>query len=98
MTVARPERLRLAELTSGIGAVVLGIGLGALFGERLGGLSFPVLIIGMVAHGWGMFDKHRQERQALAPDAWWEPVVYWICWGLLTVLAAGVMARLAAVI
>ncbi|WP_201860733.1 hypothetical protein [Microvirga soli] len=98
MTVARPERLRLAELTSGVGAVVLGIGLGVLAADRLDRVGLPLLLVGAAVHAWGMFDKHRLERQADAPDAWWGPVAYWSCWGLLGILAAGFMLRLAGVI
>ena len=95
MSHARPDRLRLAELTSGIGALVLGVGLGALAGERLQGLGVLLLIAGMAAHAWGMVDKHRLERRAGAPEAWWEPLAYWSCWGLLGLLALGVGGRFA---
>jgi hypothetical protein len=98
VTIARPERLRLAELTSGVGAVVLGIGIGVLAADRLGRFGLPLLLIGGVVHVWSMFDKHRLERQASAPDVWWESVAYWACWGLLAVLTLGVMARLTSVI
>jgi len=98
VTIAKPERLRLAELMSGFGAVVLGIGLGALTANRLGHVGLPLLLIGAVAHAWGMFDKRRLERRAEAPEAWWEPVAYWVCWGLLAILAVVLMARLAGVI
>jgi hypothetical protein len=94
----RPERLRLAELTSGVGAVVLGVGLGVLTAEHLSLFGLPLLLIGAAAHGWGMFDKHRLERQAGAQNPWWEPVAYWACWGLLAFLAVGLVARLAGVI
>jgi hypothetical protein len=95
VTVTKPDRLRLAELTSGVGAVVLGVGLGALAADRLGRFGLPLLLIGAVAHAWGMFDKNRIEHQADALDAWWKPVAYWFCWGLLGILAAGVVARFA---
>lgn len=95
MTVTRPRRLRLAELTSGVGAVVLGAGIGVLAATHLGSLGLPILLIGAAVHVWGMFDKHRVERQADAPDVWWEPLACWTCWGLLTVLAVGLVARLA---
>lgn len=98
MTITKPGRLRLAELTSGVGAVVLGTGLGVLAADRLGRFGLPLLLVGLVAHAWGMFDKHRVERQANAPDVWWEPIAYWACWGLLAVLGAGLMARLSGVI
>lgn len=98
MTIAKPERRRVAELTSGVGAVVLGIGLGVLAADRVGRFGLPLLLVGAAVHAWGMFDKHRLERQADAPSVWWEPVAYWTCWGLFAVLAASVMARLAGVI
>ncbi|SCZ08476.1 hypothetical protein [Microvirga guangxiensis] len=98
MTVARSDRLRLAELTSGAGALVLGVGLGVLAADRLGRFGLPLLLVGAAVHAWGMLDRHRLKRRADAPDAWWEPVAYWTCWGLLAVLAAGLMARLSGVI
>jgi len=98
MIVAKPGRRRLAELTSGVGALVLGVGLGVLVADGLGRFGIPLLLVGAVAHAWGMFDKHRLERQAAAPTVWWEPLVYWACLGLLAVLTAGAMARLAGVL
>ncbi|MBQ0821889.1 hypothetical protein KBI52_16980 [Microvirga sp. HBU67558] len=94
MTATRPDRLRLAELTSGVGAVVLGVGLGALAASHIGSLGLPLLLVGAAVHAWGMYDKHRLEQQADAPPVWWEPMAYWTCWGLLAILGAGVMGRL----
>ena len=45
MTIGRPDRLRLAELTSGVGAVVLGIGLGVLTADSLGRFGLPLLLV-----------------------------------------------------
>jgi hypothetical protein len=98
VTIAKPDRLRLAELTSGVGAVVLGIGLGALIGDRVGRFGLLLLLVGAAVHGWGMFDKHRLERQTDAPAVWWGPLAYWACWGLLAVLALAVAARTSGVI
>jgi hypothetical protein len=94
VTIAKPERLRLAELTSGVGAVVLGVGLGVLAANYLALFGLPLLLVGAVVHAWGMFDKHRLGLQADGPAVWWEPIAYWTCWGLLAVLATGIMARL----
>lgn len=91
MTTARPDRLRLAELTSGIGAVVLGIGLGVLLSDRLAGFRFAVL--GIAVHGWGMYDRHRQERSQGAVDPWWAAALYWACWIGLAGMLAWVMIR-----
>ena len=92
----RTARLRLAELTSSVGALVLGIGLGALLGGALTGLGLPLLVTGALVHSWGMFDKHRLEQRAGAPDAGWHTVTYWGCWLLLAFVALGVAGRLAA--
>ena len=97
MRGAHPDRLRLAELTSGFGALVLGIGIGALLGERLAGFGLLLLIAGAAAHAWGMFDKHRLERRAGAVDPWWSPAAYWGCWGLLGLLALWIVGRLAGI-
>ena len=98
MNAVRPDRLRLAELTSGVGAVVLGVGLGALAASRIGSLGLPLLLVGLVVHAWGMYDKHRLERQADSPDAWWGPVAYWTCWSLLALLAVGLAGRLSGIV
>jgi hypothetical protein len=94
VSVGKPERLRLAEITSGLGALVLGVGLGALAGERLRGLGLLLLAGGAVVHAWGMFEKHRIEKQAGAVAAWWEPAAYWACWLLLGLLAIAIAVRL----
>jgi hypothetical protein len=83
-------RVKLAELTSGIGAVVLGIGLGALLARWVGVASGAVTVVGVLLHGFGMWDKHRLE--AGTPTAGDRTVValYWVCWLLL----AGVLIYL----
>ncbi|MET0397355.1 MAG: hypothetical protein ABW277_11065 [Longimicrobiaceae bacterium] len=64
-------RLKRAELTSGVGALVLGIGLGALFAAYLGGAGLVVLLTGLLLHAWGMYDKHRLERGTADVSVWW---------------------------
>jgi uncharacterized membrane protein YecN with MAPEG domain len=76
-------RLRLAELTSSLGALVLGLGLGALFSEWLAGYGVWVLITGAVVHAWGMYDKNQLERRTDVPEIWWHVYAYWGCWLLL---------------
>jgi predicted MFS family arabinose efflux permease len=95
---ARTGRLRLAELTSSVGALVLGIGLGALLGNVLGGFGLPLLMAGALVHAWGMFDKHRLEQRTGAPDVRWHVVAYWACWLLLALMALGVAGRLMALL
>jgi Mn2+/Fe2+ NRAMP family transporter len=90
---SKGSRLKLAELTSGIGAIVLGLGLGVVAGRLLAGIGLPLLISGLLLHGWGMYDKHRLESGAV-PQPWWATALYWICWALLAGLAAYLLLTL----
>ena len=74
------NRLRLAELSSSLGAGVLGVGLGVLLAAYLGGLGVAILIVGLVLHAWGMTDKHALERRAGERRPAWSTALYWICW------------------
>jgi membrane-bound ClpP family serine protease len=77
-------------LTSGVGALVLGVGLGAFFPQWFAPVAGVMALAGVVVHAFGMWDKHRLEGQAHAPSEPWVTVLYWICWLLL----AGVVAFL----
>lgn len=85
-------RVKLAELTSGLGAVVLGMGLGVLLSRYLAGLGVPVLLIGLALHGSGMYTKHRLE-QGGAAQPWWATALYWLCWALLAALVGYLILR-----
>lgn len=83
-------RLKVAELTSGVGALVLGLGLGAMFSQWFAPAAGFIAIAGVLAHAFGMWDKHRLEGQAHAANDAWATALYWVCWLLL----AGVVALL----
>ena len=87
------RRLRVAELTSSLGAGVLGVGIGVLLASPRGGLGVPIVVLGLLLHAWGMTDKHRIEAKQGTPRVWWSTLLYWICWGCLAVLAAYVVWR-----
>lgn len=82
-TNKKQSRLKVAELTSGVGALVLGIGLGAYFSEEIIPLAVPIIIVGAISHAWGMFDKNRIEKNADLVIPPWETALYWLCWFLL---------------
>jgi hypothetical protein len=82
------NRMKLAELTSGIGALVLGIGIGSLFAEWFGGVAGLITIVGLMLHAFGMWDKHRFERSLVTTNPAWVVALYWICWALLAALVA----------
>ena len=76
-------RLKLAELTSGVGASVLGVGLCALFAAWIAPAAGPVALAGVLAHAFGMWDKHRLEAQRQTTDGSLVAALYWVCWLLL---------------
>jgi hypothetical protein len=77
------SRLKFAELTSGIGVLVLGMGLGALFAQWLSPSAGLILFVGVITHALGMWDKHRLETQANVETGPWVAALYWVCWLLL---------------
>lgn len=77
------SKMKVADLTSGAGALILGIGLGAYFYDRVGKYAILLFIIGAVSHSWGMYDKNRIEKRLTSSTVWWEKVFYWLCWILL---------------
>ena len=69
-----------AELTSTAGAGVLGAGVGLLFDRVLRPHALAILAIGLLTHGWGMYDKHRSETAAGPMQPRWTRWMYWFCW------------------
>lgn len=57
-------RMKLAELTSGVGALVLGVGLGALFTAWVAPAAGFITLAGVAVHAFGMWDKHRRVKGA----------------------------------
>ena len=79
-------RLKLAELTSGVGALVLGLGLGALL-SRLGRSRRRTDHHRRAGHhAVGMWDKHRLESEGGAKSPAWVVALYSACWLLLAAL------------
>ena len=90
--VTSTGRWRIADLTSGMGALVLGVGIGAFFAPMFAKTSGLILLTGAVAHIWGMVDKHRLERGAGTRPRW-ATALYWACWLALAGLAVAIVAR-----
>jgi hypothetical protein len=47
------------------------------------------VIAGGIAHGAGMYLKHRLEGRTGGSIPKWEAILYWICWALLLMVGAG---------
>jgi hypothetical protein len=77
-----------AELASGLGAFVLGTGIGGLAAPLLGRAAVAVLLLGLAVHAWGMYDKDRLERGSEAGSVRFAAALYWSCWILLALLVA----------
>lgn len=75
------SRAKVSELMSGVGALVLGVGIGSYL--PLFGRSAAVLVIalGTVLHTVGMWEVHRLEAGTRLPR--WTTGVYIMCWVLL---------------
>jgi hypothetical protein len=84
-------RLKLAELTSGVGALVLGIGLGALFAKWVSPTAGVITAVGVLVHSFGMWDKHRLETQTPAAGGRLVGALYWVCWLMLAGLLVFLM-------
>ena len=85
--------MKLAELSSAVGAGVLGIGIGALLSTWLRLFGMPILLLGLLMHAWGMTDKHRLENAGAMVRPAWSTALYWLCWIGLAGIAAAVSAR-----
>jgi len=88
----RPQSKR-ADLASGIGAGLLGGGLGALVAQyvSVAAVAVPFVVIGVILHAWGMLERHRLD--AAAPRMWWAEILIWGCWATLVVLVAFLLIR-----
>jgi hypothetical protein len=86
-------RLKLAELTSGVGALVLGVGLGALFPQWFAPAAAMITAAGVIVHSVGMWDKHRIEARAGTEGGPCLAVLYWVCWSMLAALVIVLFVR-----
>lgn len=84
--------IKSAELTSSLGAIVLGAGLALLAPDLLKAQALPLLMAGLLIHGAGMTLKYRLENRE-GPPLWWERALFWLCWACLAGLAAWLLAR-----
>ncbi|MEW5938299.1 MAG: hypothetical protein AB1750_01445 [Chloroflexota bacterium] len=80
MNHAQIGQIKKAELLSSIGAGVLGAGIALLLAEAIGRYAIPILLLGLVSHSAGMFQKHRLEAQGESAGIWWVQALYWFCW------------------
>jgi hypothetical protein len=87
------EQRAWLELLGGVGAAILGAGVALVFRYVLAPLAVPLLLVGLVAHGLGMWGKHRLDASGSTAMPPWTLWAYWVCWaliaGLVVYLASG---------
>ena len=77
---ARDEQIKRAELTSSIGAGILGGGLALLLYQLIQPYAIPILALGLLTHSWGMYHKHHLQSDSETTRIWWSERAYWACW------------------
>jgi hypothetical protein len=83
------QRGRLMSL-SAIGAAIAGVGVGVAFASALRAAMWPLVLIGLVVHLWGMVGAHRLNAAAYRPSRA-ELIGYWVCWVIIGVGAIYVL-------
>jgi hypothetical protein len=79
-------RIKAAETMSVIGAGFLGAGIALQWRDTLGSFVAIFLVVGGIAHGVGMYSKHRWEHDDTPPEMWIS-TLYWGCWVALAGIA-----------
>jgi hypothetical protein len=87
------QRARL-DLLGGVGAAILGAGVALVFRQVLAPLAVPLLLVGLVAHGLGMWGKHRLDALGSVAMPRWTRWAYWACWALIAGLVVYVASGL----
>ncbi len=82
-------RMKQNDLASGVGAGLLGAGVGVLAAAYLSPYAVPLVVVGAILHLWAMWERHRLE--AGGARVWWAEALYWLCWALLLVIGGLVL-------
>lgn len=90
---APAARIKRAEFLSSVGAGVLGAGLALLAAAALQPYATAILLVGLLAHGAGMYRKHQLEQHAPTGRLWWAEALYALCWLALAALAGWIVLQ-----
>jgi hypothetical protein len=84
--------IKKADFLSSLGAGILGAGIALLWANSLAEFALPILLVGLLSHSLGMFQKHHLE-QGENVHIWWAEFLYWFCWVVLVALMAYIALR-----
>jgi hypothetical protein len=85
--IATATRRKAAEILSATGAIALGMGIGFALPAVDSTTASLLISIGILSHGWGMYEKNRIETVGTGTIPCWHSLLYWGCWIGLVVLA-----------
>lgn len=92
-TFAHIARIKRAELLSSLSAGILGTGIALLLANLLTPYAIPILLLGLISHAVGMYQKHGFEQQGEPIRVWWVEALYWLCWLTLVALLVLIVIR-----
>lgn len=92
---ASQNRLKKLDLLGGLGAGMLGAGIGLVFAPWLQPYAIPILVVGILSHGWAMGAKKRMEGGANITGPSWVRAAEWICWAMIAGLTIYIIASFA---
>jgi len=72
---------------------MLGAGIALLLANMLARYAIPILLLGLISHAGGMFQKHGLEQQSESIRVWWADPLYWLCWLALAALLLFIVVR-----
>ena len=84
--------IKRAELLSSLGTGVIGVAIGLMFANILAAYTLLILLLGLISHSLGMFQKHRLE-ECKQLRIWWAEFLYWLCWLALVALLVYIIIR-----
>jgi len=85
-------QVKIGVLASGLGAGILGAGVGVYLAQYLGSYAGPLITIGLAVQIWGVLESLNLD--ANVPRIWSAEVLYWVFWVVLVVIGALVLSRL----
>ena len=80
---AKESKLKTAELTSALGAGIIGLGLGVYLANYFEPYAIWTIVIGIALHGLAMYKKAEMKPAKLK----WAKWLYWLCWAIIIGLA-----------
>ena len=80
---AQESKLKTAELTSALGAGIIGLGLGVYLANYFEPYAIWTIVIGIALHGLAMYKKAEMKPAKLK----WAKWLYWLCWAIIIGLA-----------